>query len=35
MELLKWLDVVRTEELVYSFLKELDSDAIKKLAVKV
>ncbi|OGP91193.1 MAG: hypothetical protein A2156_02715 [Deltaproteobacteria bacterium RBG_16_48_10] len=35
VELVKWRDVVRTEELVYYFLKELDSNVIDDLIHKV
>jgi endoglucanase len=35
MELVKWRDVVRTEELLYFFLKELHQPAIEDLARKV
>lgn len=34
LELVKWQDVVKTEELVFSFLKELDSEAINRLVRK-
>ena len=34
-ESVKWQDVIGTEELICSFLKELDSEAITNLVAKV
>jgi putative aminopeptidase FrvX len=35
LELVKWPDVEKTAQLLYFFLKELDSKAIEELMIKV